>query len=188
MKSFLFFNPVDRYFDIEITNYNHTHRQESIDTVGNRYRDKLAQCIRQRYLRNGFSIHYALLNDDHISSKMAVPPDKIMRSSMNSLAQIALEQEGEEYHMDNKELLSQLGPTDEIMVSGFHSDCVDYFAEFAYNSGIKTMVDDDLLENFLYWSRQPGFRTDIFPSVKLPEEQLVMIRMGRAGKPWLWQH
>lgn len=92
-------------------------------------------------------------------------------------------------------------PIERLVVGGFHFwDCVETVAKYAYEKGIRVMVDDDLTD-FFFWKVKNNkgvpssscIPSSFADSIKMEQKKLrkygfqraADIRKARENKPWL---
>jgi len=160
-----------------------------------RYCDVLNQCIDLRYRKNNFAITYVLLKDESLSKILRVySSDNLIQlnASMKDM-QAKVSENNSDYYVDSNTILSKLTskPIDKLVVGGFIvTDCVDKFAQDAYNLGLDILVDEDITDMLSSAMNLPNFKAGDFPNynpMRLGPEVCELFLQERKNKPWLWQ-
>ncbi len=177
MDQFIFLFPSDENIIDDDFKYNFYRKNIGSNAYEKQYMSVLNNCISTRYRSKGFNITHVLMSDENISKFIKThPEDKIVKTSMSSNKMSELFYQGKEYHVNPQEILNKvftketLKAPDKInlVVAGFHvDDCVEEFAKYTYNCGMKVLVDEDLTELLQFRMRAKEFKIDTYPSFDL---------------------
>ncbi len=174
-KIFLYLYPIEEYQSV-IFRKEDFYRE---DLGVNPPIQVLEECIQKRYRDKEYEIVFATYPDREIVGLKVKPEDKVILTDVMFDEASGYRTDGtmklnKEIKLPNpKFLFDQIGVMDEIVVSGFHSgSCVEEVAEYAYKSGVDTLVDLELTERFEYLYRQPEFKIDSYNPADLREKSI----------------
>lgn len=197
-NTFIFLYPQDEIFSAEIERGYHLTRKEHESKTAAQsnfkqaYKEKMNQCINERYRKQGFEIVYALLDKSELSDIIIhYPRDRIINVGIDAATHRTQRADGSFPYPDNDYILNQLSPK-HLRIAGFHMwDCVAKLAKRAHERKINVLVDEDLTEFFTGRFLKADFNPFNYPGYNPRLERKIFFEVfmeARKGSPWLLQH
>ena len=181
-KVFLYLYPIEVYQRVLTFSdkYYIEHNLERPEIV-------LNECIKKRYIDNGYEVIIANYPDKEVFSINLENINRIINTDVTFKEASGYREDGSEKPIEEVKypseefLLEQVGNVDEIVVGGFHVyDCVKRVAEHFYEKGIDTMVDLELTDLLYTVYRQSYFNKEIYNPANYKQ---YMIALGlRCGE------
>lgn len=155
-KVFLYLYPIEEYSKVFYLG------NEYYDEIGvRRPFDVLNETIQKRYRENGFQVVFALYPDKEIYGILPQKEDKIIYTDISFKDTSGYNSDGSEKTKDEiiypneQNIIVQLGNVEELVIGGYHAqDCVKRVGEVALSNGINTIIDLDMTDLFLIYTKK----------------------------------
>ena len=111
------------------------------------------ECIQKRYRDNGYEVIFALFPDRELCELEKKEEDKVVYTDIPFTDLNGFDENGKEKdrsqikYADSMHILRQVGPTDKLVIGGFHfDDCVKRVALASKSIGIDTLIDLEMTD------------------------------------------